>query len=322
MMDYRTRLQTLKRLLPILLSTALLCTSLTTPVLAQAAINEIPTGKGSYPDLVELFDEFLAFRDSGDAEAGFSAPLVAQRREQMQQFQTRIDDMNVVSWDQARQVDYLAVRSRLNQYDFTLQRIRPWARDPGFYVDKMLWVTFTELPVAGEERAAFLDKIRAIPLLVNAAQKQLDDVAADYASGRNTTSSAHASVGTQCTVPAALSRRIDQTPLNDPAWQSALRAQNTLPRWYDPHHLRTTGFYVQDAAGAGSAGAAMAHLVALVPKPKVHLTRYHGAFAPQSKHRAWVTPAKRGKGNNGKAAQQQQNQTPDARRASISFNCV
>ena len=117
---------TLKRLLPVLLSTAVLCTSMATPVLAQAATNEIPTGKGSYPDLVELFDEFLAFRDSGDAEADFSAPVVAQRRGQMRQFQARIDDMNVASWDPAQQVDYLAVRSRLNQYDFSLQRIRPW----------------------------------------------------------------------------------------------------------------------------------------------------------------------------------------------------
>jgi hypothetical protein len=40
MMDDKTRLQTLKRLLPMLLSTALLCTSLTTPVLAQAAVDE------------------------------------------------------------------------------------------------------------------------------------------------------------------------------------------------------------------------------------------------------------------------------------------
>jgi hypothetical protein len=45
----------------------------------------------------------------------------------------------------------------------------------------MLWVTFTGLPLEGEERDAFLEKIRAIPVLVDAAQKQLDDVAADYA---------------------------------------------------------------------------------------------------------------------------------------------
>ncbi len=40
----------------------------------------------------------------------------------------------------------------------------------------------------------------------------------------------------------------------------------------------------------------MARLVALVPKPRVNLTRYHGVFAPNSKYRAQVTPAGRGKG--------------------------
>jgi hypothetical protein len=40
----------------------------------------------------------------------------------------------------------------------------------------------------------------------------------------------------------------------------------------------------------------IAKLAALVPKPRVNLTRFHGVFAPNSKHRARVTPAKRGKG--------------------------
>ena len=33
----------------------------------------------------------------------------------------------------------------------------------------------------------------------------------------------------------------------------------------------------------------------LVPKPRANLTRFHGVFAPNSKHRALITPAKRGK---------------------------
>jgi hypothetical protein len=37
-------------------------------------------------------------------------------------------------------------------------------------------------------------------------------------------------------------------------------------------------------------------LVALVPKPRVNLTRFHGVFAPNSRPRARITPAKRGKG--------------------------
>ena len=41
----------------------------------------------------------------------------------------------------------------------------------------------------------------------------------------------------------------------------------------------------------------IARLVALVPKPRVNLTRFHGVVAPNSAHRARVTAAKRGKGN-------------------------
>jgi hypothetical protein len=33
----------------------------------------------------------------------------------------------------------------------------------------------------------------------------------------------------------------------------------------------------------------IARLAALVPKPRFHLTRFHGVFAPNSKHRATVT---------------------------------
>ena len=41
----------------------------------------------------------------------------------------------------------------------------------------------------------------------------------------------------------------------------------------------------------------MARLAALVPKPRVNLTRFHGVFAPNSKLRTLITPAGRGKGS-------------------------
>ncbi len=42
----------------------------------------------------------------------------------------------------------------------------------------------------------------------------------------------------------------------------------------------------------------IARLAALVPKPRVNLTRYHGVLAPNHRWRGEVTPAKRGKGVN------------------------
>jgi len=41
----------------------------------------------------------------------------------------------------------------------------------------------------------------------------------------------------------------------------------------------------------------MARLAALVPPPRMHLTRFHGVFAPHSRLRAVVTPAHRGVGS-------------------------
>ncbi len=40
----------------------------------------------------------------------------------------------------------------------------------------------------------------------------------------------------------------------------------------------------------------IARRAALVPKPRVNLTRYHGVFAPNSAQRAAITPSQRGKG--------------------------
>jgi hypothetical protein len=58
-------------------------------------------------------------------------------------------------------------------------------------------------------------------------------------------------------------------------------------------------------------------LAALVPKPRVNLTRYHGVFAPNSKYRAQITPSKRGKGRKKVASNDAQDQPPEKDRASM-----
>ena len=63
----------------------------------------------------------------------------------------------------------------------------------------------------------------------------------------------------------------------------------------------------------------IARLAALVPKPRVNLTRFHGVFAPNSKYRALVTPGRRGRGNKPKATDEGQAQTPAERRAAMTW---
>jgi hypothetical protein len=52
-------------------------------------------------------------------------------------------------------------------------------------------------------------------------------------------------------------------------------------------------------------------------RPRVSLTRFHGVFAPNSKHRKQITPAKRGKGK--KTQSLDEDQTPAERRAAMTW---
>ncbi len=164
---------------------------------AGVRLEGMPDGSGSYDDLVGLYQEFLEWKDPARASGNvpnrdiagraaevypdYGAAAVERRRAKMRDFQTRLEDMAVVDWDLHQQVDYLAVRSRFDQHDFTLNVSRPWSRDPGFYVDRMLRITFAELPLEANETAALRTRLKAISLLVEQAKNNLTEVAADYA---------------------------------------------------------------------------------------------------------------------------------------------
>ncbi|EAR22701.1 putative transposase [Nitrococcus mobilis Nb-231] len=63
----------------------------------------------------------------------------------------------------------------------------------------------------------------------------------------------------------------------------------------------------------------IARLAALVPKPRVNLTRFHGVFAPNSEHRTRVTPGKRGKGGRHATTADPEGRTAAERRAAMTW---
>ena len=63
----------------------------------------------------------------------------------------------------------------------------------------------------------------------------------------------------------------------------------------------------------------IARFAALIPKPRVNLTRFHGVFAPNSNHRALITSAGRGKGRKTKTADALTGPTPAERHAAMTW---
>lgn len=136
-----------------------------------------------YSALVNLFTEFRAVTaDQGVGPWPDHSPAASQRRlSELQALQARFASLDPGSWRRSEKVDYLAVRAQMDQRDFLLQVTKPWARDPGYYIDQLQQLAYTSLPVADDEKAAFHARLEAIPAFLAQARINLDSVAAAYA---------------------------------------------------------------------------------------------------------------------------------------------
>jgi hypothetical protein len=142
-----------------------------------------PNGTLAYPALVALFAAFNAWKDpkAVDGVVDYSPATVEARRNALRAFQARLPDFAVAGWDRHQQVDYLAVRAQLDQADFDLNISKPWARDPGMYVDELQDLAYTELPLKPEALAVFRARLRTIPLYLSQARVNLDSITVEYA---------------------------------------------------------------------------------------------------------------------------------------------
>ncbi len=61
----------------------------------------------------------------------------------------------------------------------------------------------------------------------------------------------------------------------------------------------------------------IARLAALVPPPRLNLTRFHGVFAPNSQYRARITPARRGRGARSAKPAREKDRTPAEQQAAM-----
>lgn len=142
-----------------------------------------PQGSRSHADLVALFERFHAWRApvARDGIVDYSPATVARRRAELKAFQSELPAFGVARWDRHQQVDFLAVRAQMDLADFTLNVTKPWARDPGMYVDELQRLAYSDLPLDGAALGAFQTRLKAIPAYLSQARINLDAMAADYA---------------------------------------------------------------------------------------------------------------------------------------------
>ena len=95
-----------------------------------------PSQPQTYDDLVRLYREWREFQKPKvvDGVPDYSPAAMRTQREGLKQFQQRLAAIDIRGWTVPQKVDYNLVRAEMNGTDFDHRVLRPWSREPSFYV--------------------------------------------------------------------------------------------------------------------------------------------------------------------------------------------
>lgn len=147
---------------------------------------------GAYDDLIKLFHEFREFQKPRitDGVPDYSAAAMRDQWEGLREFQDRLAAMDFRAWPIAQQVDYLIVRAEMNGLEFNHRVLRPWSKDPCFYLQSQAGAGPViygalriprSLPLSQERLTEFGTQLRALPKIFDRAKNNLSEGARDLA---------------------------------------------------------------------------------------------------------------------------------------------
>ncbi|MDA0875039.1 MAG: DUF885 family protein [Bacteroidetes bacterium] len=180
------------RTLPLLLAALLFGASCSTaPVKLDMATK-------THADLVAFFEAWRDYRVPPPKEGvpDFSAEAIAAQWDAFPRWRATLDAFPISSWSVSEQVDWHLVNAELNGLRFDHEVLKPWERDPAYYVyfypsdtdvpnregpmiEGSLEVSYYEYPLADTDAAHIEAGLRIMPALYDAARVNLTGNARD-----------------------------------------------------------------------------------------------------------------------------------------------
>ena len=158
-----------------------------------------PRASDRYEDLVSLFQEWRAFQKppiGPDGTPDYTAAAMDPQYGDLDGYRARLNAIDASSWPVSQQVDHHLVRAEMNGLEFDHRVLRPWARNPAFYMQVFtsqsdvpahegphaaaeieLWTY--RYPLDAEQAARLAAQLRTIPPLLTQARTNLIEDARD-----------------------------------------------------------------------------------------------------------------------------------------------
>lgn len=149
-------------------------------------------GSSNHEDLVSLFKEWQEFQlpKFHEGVPDYTAPDMEEQRQGLKKMQERLASFDTSRWTVSQRIDYHLVRAEMNGMEFDHRVLRPWSRDPRFYVTTSvefgprmegMVVIPRKFTLPDDEIEEFRMKLQAVPKILEQAKKNLTEPAADLA---------------------------------------------------------------------------------------------------------------------------------------------
>jgi hypothetical protein len=176
---------------PALVAAAILATAGT----AHSAETAVTSG---YEQLLQLHRDWRAFEQPplADGAPDYTVDTVLRRYAELPRFRDRLEAIDTSGWTVAQQVDREILRAEMNGFDFYVRVLKPWERDPAWYM--VVWndqsdtpahegptihcaleVWTYEFPLSREAEAKMARELAVIPPLYQQARGNLTGNARD-----------------------------------------------------------------------------------------------------------------------------------------------
>jgi hypothetical protein len=215
---------------------------------------QAPARLNRYENLVGLFQEWRAFQRPKlvNGVPDYTAAAMAAQQRALPAYQRRLSLIDTTSWSILQKVDWHIVRAEMNGLDFDHRVIKPWSRNPAFYVTAFpsqsdqpareghwafgsleLWSY--RFPLSATDATEVSARLRAVPPLLQQARRNLVGNAKDlWTMGIR-------SIRDQATALQTLEGRVaDNVALAADA-RAARDATNEFVRWLEQQAPNKTG---------------------------------------------------------------------------------
>jgi hypothetical protein len=209
---------------------------------------------GGFDELLTLFKEWRAFQKPPVAAGipDYSAAAMSAQHRALAAWQRRLAGLDTTGWTVPQRVDYHLVRAEMNGLDFDHRVLRPWVRDPAFYVTVFgsqsdqparegphaegsieLWTY--QFPLSADRAALLTTQLRIVPGLLEQARKNLTGNARDL------WTASYRDFADQDEELEKLSSRVAGSPALDSAVQAARGATASFVAWLKRQEAQKTG---------------------------------------------------------------------------------